>query len=271
MNPRELQRFIDATHRAPALPRVYCLGDSWFRLPLAPLDLHRQLRSLYKGKAIFANNAVPGRTTAEIKRQFPALSRHLGALEIDVLLVSMGGNDIAGNELAEYLKRPDEPQNRGPYTAAQPNIVERHVRLATFHSAMNTLEEDFQRVIDIRDRFRRDCRLVLHSYAYPMPNGRRATRLGGIFKAGPWLKPHLVAAGLKTLADKKALMRWLVDEFHARLEKLAATNRGVVVVDSRQAVKDSEWADEIHPKDSGYERIAREYWQPVLMRVFEGL
>ena len=90
MNPRELQRFIDATHRDPALPRVYCLGDSWFRLPLAPLDLHRQLRSLYKGKAIFANNAVPGRTTAEIKRQFPALSPQLGALSIDIQHVSKG-------------------------------------------------------------------------------------------------------------------------------------------------------------------------------------
>lgn len=271
MNPRELQRFIDATHRHPALPRVYCLGDSWFQLPLKPIDLHKQLRRLFAGEAIFANNAVPGRTTAEIKRQFPALSRHLGALEIDVLLVSMGGNDIAGHELAEYLKRPDEPQNRGPYAAPQPDVVERHVRLATFHSAMNTLQEDFQRVIDIRDQMRPACPVVLHSYAYPMPNGRRATRLGGIFKAGPWLKPHLVAAGLTTLDEKKALMRWLVDEFHARLGKLAAANRGVVVVDSRQAVKDSEWADEIHPKDSGYERIAREYWQPVLMQVFEGL
>lgn len=271
MNARDLQRFIAATYREPALPRVYCLGDSWFRLPLAPVDLHRRLRSLFKGNAIFANNAVPGRTTAEIKGQFPALSKHLGAFEIDVLLVSMGGNDIAGHELAEYLKRPDEPQNRGPCTAPVPAIVERHVRLATFHSAMNTLEEDFQRVIDIRDKFRRPCKVVLHSYAYPMPNGRRATRLGGIFKAGPWLKPHLAAAGLTALDDKKTLMRWLVDEFHTRLERLAERNPRVVVVDSRRAVNDNEWSDEIHPTDAGYERIARECWQPLLMRVFAGL
>jgi len=271
MNPRELQRFIDATHRDPALPRVYCLGDSWFQLPLKPIDLHKQLRGLFAGDALFVNNAVPGRSTAEIKRQFPALTRHLGALEIDVLLVSMGGNDITGHELAEYLKHPDEPQKRGPYAAPLPAIVERHVRLASFHSAMNTLEEDFQRVIDIRDRYRRGCPVLLHSYAYPVPNGRRATRLGGIFKAGPWLKPHLVAAGLKTLADKKALMRWLVDEFHARLERLAARNANVRVIDSRKAVKDGEWSDEIHPTDDGYERIAREYWQPALMQVFEGL
>ncbi|WP_397606708.1 SGNH/GDSL hydrolase family protein [Silanimonas sp.] len=271
MNAQALQRFIRATYKDPALPRVYCLGDSWFQLPLKPVDLHKQLRGLFAGDAIFANNAVPGRTTAEIKQQFSALTQHLGALEIDVLLVSMGGNDIAGHELAEYLKRPDEPQNRGHYTAPLPAIVERHVRLATFHSAMNTLEEDFQRVIDIRDKFRRPCKVVLHSYAYPMPNGRRATRLGGIFKAGPWLKPHLVAAGLTALADKKALMRWLVDEFHARLERLAQRNPEVFLVDSRRAVQDSEWSDEIHPTDAGYERIAREYWQPVLMRVFAGL
>ena len=185
MNAQALQRFIAATHRNPALPRVYCLGDSWFQLPLKPIDLHKQLRGLFAGDAIFANNAVPGRTTAEIKRQFPALIRHLGALEIDVLLVSMGGNDIAGHELAEYLKRPDEPQSRGPYTAAVPAIVEKHVRLASFASAMTTLEEDFQRVIDIRDRYRRACPIVLHSYAHPMPNGRRATRLAASSRPAP--------------------------------------------------------------------------------------
>ena len=81
MNAQALQRFIAAAYRDPALPRVYCLGDSWFQLPLKPVDLHKQLRGLFAGEAIFANNAVPGRTTAEIKQQFPALIRHLGALE----------------------------------------------------------------------------------------------------------------------------------------------------------------------------------------------
>ena len=66
-------------------------------------------------------------------------------------------------------------------------------------------------------------------------------------------------------------MRWLVDEFHTRLERLAERNPRVVVVDSRRAVNDNEWSDEIHPTDAGYARIAREHWKPVLARVFEGL
>ena len=35
MNAPSLQRFIAATYRNPALPRVYCLGDSWFQLLMA--------------------------------------------------------------------------------------------------------------------------------------------------------------------------------------------------------------------------------------------
>lgn len=44
-------------------------------------------------------------------------------------------------------------------------------------------------------------------------------------------------AGLTALDEKKSLMRWLVDESH--------------------------------PTETAYERIAREYWQPALLQVFE--
>lgn len=49
MNARALQRFIASTHRNPALPRVYCLGDSWFQRPLKSIDLHKPLRELFAG------------------------------------------------------------------------------------------------------------------------------------------------------------------------------------------------------------------------------
>lgn len=267
MNPRALRDFIAATHRHPDWPRIYCLGDSWFQLPLRAIDLHKQLQRLFRRECLFASNAVPGRTTADIKRRLPELARHLGALEIDLLLVSMGGNDVAGQELAEYLKSADEPQQRGPYAAPQPPVVERHVRLAGFARSMALLADDMQRIIDLRDAHRPACPVVLHSYAYPIPNGRRAVRLGGIFKAGPWLKPHLVAAGVRTQAAKNALMRWLIDEFHARLVDLAARNPGVHLVDSRASLTPRQWEDEIHPTAEGFQRIATGDWQPVIRRV----
>jgi lysophospholipase L1-like esterase len=272
MNSQELQRFINATHEHPERPRIYSLGDSWFQLPFMPIDLQKQLKLIFFRECLFVNNSIPGRATAEIKRQFSDLSAHLGELEIDILIVSMGGNDIAGKELAEYLKKPDEPQRMGSFRGTSlPPVVEKHVRLATFSNAMDVLQEDFQRIVDIRNKFRRQCHIVLHSYGYVIPNGKRAERLGGIFKKGPWLKPHLDAAGVGTLADRTTLMRWLVDEFHARLQRLAERNQRVHLVDSRDALNPTQWDDEIHPTKSGFKTIANDHWEPKLRSVIAQL
>jgi len=135
--PSETQRFIAATHKHPTWPRVYCLGDSWFQYPLKSIDLQKQIERIFRKEALFFNNSVPGRESAKIKALLPKMRDQLGAWEFDLLLVSMGGNDIVGDELAEFVKPANEPQSPGSnWPTPVPAVVDRHIRLKAFGKAL---------------------------------------------------------------------------------------------------------------------------------------
>jgi len=117
-----------------------------------------------------------------------------------------------------------------------------------------------------------DCTLFAHSYCYFEPTGRKATGPFGLLHAGPWMRPVLVAKGIDPVTEGPQLSRYLVDELHARLQSLAATRNGFVVVDMRAAlpVDTVHWADEIHPSGTGFRVLANQYWRPALSRLFPG-
>jgi hypothetical protein len=81
-----------------------------------------------------------------------------------------------------------------------------------------------------------------------------------------------VAKGIDPVTEGPQLSRYLVDELHARLQSLAATRNGFVVVDMRAAlpVDTVHWADEIHPSGTGFRVLANQYWRPALSRLFPG-
>lgn len=268
MNSAERNRFIEATHRHPARPRVYCFGDSWFQLPFAPRDLHKQVRTELRNECIVVNNSVAGRETAAIKRNLDQLRRDLSEWEIDVLLISMGGNDIVGDELAEFLKPAAEAQSAA-VPAGTPQVVADHVRLKAFSAALDFVLDDLTRIVEIRDRASPQCHVVFNTYAYPIPDGRRFGGRG-LFSSGPWMQPHMHNVGLDDLDERKALARWLIDRF---FEALAARIddgrwRDCHVVDSRASLPSaSDWGDEIHPTKAGFGAISRQHWLPLIRRL----
>ena len=99
----EIKAFRKLVGKHPAWPRALCFGDSWLQYPPHPTDLHKQLRRLFRHTALL-NESRPGRESAEIKALMPRLRALLAEFRFDVLVVSMGGNDVVGNELAEYVK-----------------------------------------------------------------------------------------------------------------------------------------------------------------------
>src|SRR4051812_22690691 len=102
-SPADIKRFETAIAGHPAWPRAMCIGDSWFQYPPDPIDLTHQLRAIYK-KTVFWNDSQAGRESARLKRALPHIRDALGAYQFDALLVSMGGNDVVGSELAEFVK-----------------------------------------------------------------------------------------------------------------------------------------------------------------------
>ena len=258
----EIQRFIAATHKHPAWPRVYCLGDSWFQYPLKSIDLQKQIERIFRKEALFFNNSVPGRESAKIKSLLPKMRDQLGAWQFDLLLVSMGGNDIVGDELAEFVKTADEPQSPdGNWPTPVPIEVDRHIRLMAFGKALGFVIDDLARVIELRNSVAPDCHVLINTYDYPFASGR-GYKIGPI-KRGPWLKKYFTEVGLTEFGAQNLVAAWLIDQFVDAIQKLARGHARINIVDSRGTLPAlSDWGNEIHPTERGFQRLAEQRWVP---------
>jgi hypothetical protein len=242
-----------------AFPSILAIGDSWFWYPLPGGSLATSLAKLLTPAhtvLAFGNNGaeafdyVAGVYAGMIDG---ALERHGGALS--AVFVSGGGNDFAGlNDLRPLLLVD---------CAACGNAE------ACFNhgSAPGCVEALFDRVrqsyVDLIDRIvaavPATARIYVHNYDYALPSGKPVLGLK------PWLKPALVAA--KVPAPLRApCVRYLIDQFTVRLAELVLLYPGrVVAIDSRGTLDAEHWANELHPKAAGFNRIARLAWKPALL------
>jgi hypothetical protein len=268
MNNLSRYKDLDAAIREhEKWPRAMCFGDSWFQYPgPSSIDIQKQLPRLFK-KSLFFNEGVAGRDSKSYKAGRDRVASALADYQFNALLLSMGGNDIVGGELPEFIKSKDDPQNIGTRQwGVVPEQVRDHVRLSAFESALMFLRDDYVEMIERRDRAKRDCELIVHTYAYIWPNNV-AFKLGP-FKGGPWVYPYLAAVGLPDKRDQRVVTCWLIDQFATLLNELASQFPRIRVVDSRDALpEEKSWDNEIHPKGPGFKRIAVEYWGPVLKGV----
>jgi hypothetical protein len=256
-----------AINKHPDWKRVMCFGDSWFQLPGPKAqDIQKVLPRIFR-ETLFFNEGVAGRDSDMLRKGRARVTKALKTYEFDVLLLSMGGNDVVGKELRSVVKKKDDPQDFGDgrWTTAPQQVLD-HIKLSMFQARLDIVRSDVVDLVQRRDAQRTGCDILIHTYDYIWPDGR-AFKLGP-FKGGPWVKPHLDKAGLPDLLDQRVVSTWLLDQFAALLAKIAADSKRFHVVDSRGVLtKQSQWADEIHPVQSGFRQIAEQAWKPVLQRL----
>jgi hypothetical protein len=116
------------------------------------------------------------------------VTREIGHGHFTALLLSMGGNDIVGGELPEYVKQASDPQNIGsrPWGVI-PWRVRDHIRLLAFEAGLNFLRDGYVEMFQRCRNAKTDCEILVHNCAYIWPNNK-AFKLGP-FKAGPWVYP----------------------------------------------------------------------------------
>ncbi|SRR5690349_17270660 len=240
-----------------AMPSILAIGDSWFWYPLPGGSLATSLSKIVGPQQhtvlAFGNNGaeafdyVHGVYAGRVSR---ALDRY--GTGLSAVFVSGGGNDFAGfNDL-----RPLLGANCSSCGDAQ----------SCFNHGTDpgTIEELFARVrryyVELIDRIAANvpaaARIFVHNYDYALPSGQ------AVIGEKAWLKPALVSA--KVPAGLRApCVRYLIDEFSQRLAELETLYAGrVVFVDSRGTLAEGDWANELHPKAAGFNKIAREKWRP---------
>lgn len=265
LTPEEIAQMVSEleTQTSSALegissqPVLVAEGDSWFDYFPAGLDVISCLKQFF-GYTIY-NVSQAGDTLDNMawgtkfdprrwQRDRPPLEETLTAIERyrpSVVLLSGGGNDIAGDELLSFLNHK---------TSGLP-------ALRDYTKFM--LKEYFLQVFQYiaREIWQKDAniQIILHGYGYPIPDGRAVVRILGFSFVGPWLRPALVAKGYEQRAEQKQIMRQLIDDFNFMLEGFAATDSRLHYLDLRSLILDSDWSNELHLKNSSYRRVAGEF------------
>ncbi len=241
-------------------------GDSWFDYPL--FDVLAELEDLRWEIVSVAHHGDTVESMAYDGPQFARLERELRQLKAanrrpKAILLSGGGNDIAGEEFSMLLNH---------VASGLPPLNEKVLeglfeeRLA---SAIVSLAAGVTHLSVAL--YGQKLPILLHGYGYPVPDGRGF--LGGWgFLPGPWLEPGFRRKGydpkrqpeLQKMTD---LMRVLIDRFNALLASIAGSPNltHVTYVDLRPTLSNAlpkkykdDWGNELHPTKSGFKAVARE-------------
>lgn len=234
-------------------PSLLLVGDSWFWYPVDNLAVEIAAALSQQVLLVIGRNGAEAaewgtKYRKEIERGFDLYAPGIGGL-----LVSGGGNDIAG---MDNFLRLLEPDCRGATTVAQCfKAGQPDALLAMLDGAYRALIAEF--------RARNPAAPVfLHQYDYAWPTGK------GLFGPSDWLKAPMDAAFVP-----EALRRPLFKELIGRLKltqidmSLDATLGTVVVMDTAGTLPEdnaSMWANELHPTPAGFRRITKQAVLPAL-------
>ncbi len=237
-------------------------GDSWFDYPGDDVLSLLEERFGYRVESA-AHHGDTVESMAYDQTQLKKLVRLFEHVRQDgrvprAILLSGGGNDIAGDEFAVLLNHAASglaPLN----SRVVEGILEERLRFAigSLIGTATGLSERF---------FGRKTPVFVHGYGHPVPDGRGY--LGGFwFLPGPWLKPGFSAKAYDDLQRCTEIMVDLLDRFNALLQSIAGSPgfehvtfvniRGLLSNELPTAYMKS-WDNELHPEPEGFARVATE-------------
>lgn len=236
-------------------------GDSWFDYPMQ--DVLRLLEDdyLYDVESV-AHKGDCVEDMAYSKGQFEELARRLEKLLGEgkvprAILLSGGGNDIAGDEFAILLNHAAStlpPLNESIVSGVVDiRLKDAYVRIL---SGLTTITKDY---------VGRPLPIVIHGYDHPVPDGRGF--MGGWWALpGPWLKPGFTRKNHLDLAANTKLITELIDRFNKMLASLIAVPAfsHVHYLDLRGTLKNDGtykkyWANELHPSSTGFDLVTKKF------------
>lgn len=173
------------------------------------------------------------------------------------ILLSGGGNDVAGEEFALLLNHATS-SIAGLNESIVTGVIDQRVRDAyvTILSAITAICES-----QIGQRIP----IVVHGYDYPVPDGRGV--LGGWGPLpGPWLEPSFRRKGYDEMTVRKEICITLMERFNEMLAGLAGKTpfAHVRYLDLRETLRTdgsykNDWANELHPTKRGFAAVTKKF------------
>ncbi len=171
------------------------------------------------------------------------------------LLISAGGNDVAGDEFFSFINNA-----KSGLPPINQDVLDGVVN-TTFKNA-------YQYLIGTALSAAADVKIVMpvftHGYDYPWPDGRGVISFIG-WKVGPWFDPTFNAKNYPNsddagLQERHDIVVHFIDALNAMLSSLAADPQyhgKLFHVDTRRTLLTRlEWANELHPGNPGFNKLA---------------
>jgi hypothetical protein len=235
-------------------------GDSWF--DYFGYDVLNQLERLgYDIESVaHAGDTVEAMaySDGQLKRLCRVIDKAIRSGRTPkAILLSGGGNDVAGSEFAQLLNHAFSPAP-GPNEDIVRGVIDVRARdsYLTILTSLTTLTTQM---------VGKPIPVLVHGYAHPRPDGRGV--LGGWGPLpGPWLRPGFHTKGYANEGENTAVIGALIDRFNDMVQRIAgmSTFQHVYYVDLRDCLTNDagyreDWGNELHPTKKGFERVAAEF------------
>jgi lysophospholipase L1-like esterase len=237
-------------------PSVLAVGDSWFWYLKSNLliGLHKLMNQgrnhiiLVRG----ANGAEATEYTSGAIRQ--QLAWDLNTVKgygktLEAVLVSGGGNDLAGPEDFVPLLLPNCSNATTAAACFKPGEPDALFKTVTAAHAST---------IDLVQQHLPGKPVFLHGYDYANPNGL------GFLGFGQWLRVPMDMCQVPRPLQQ-SVVNHCIDTYWTALKALQARYPAGVVrlVDQRGTLAPTDWANELHPTPAGFRQLAKR-WKPEL-------
>ena len=236
-------------------------GDSWFDYPFHDVLQMLEDEYLYDVESV-AHKGDSIEDMAHSGGQFEEFARRLEKLlrankVPRAILLSGGGNDVAGDEFAILLNHA-----ASTLPALNEDIVRGviEVRVKTAYarmiSGLTTIARSY---------LNRPIPIITHGYDYALPDGRGF--MGGFWLLpGPWLEPGFRKKGHTDFGRNSAVVMQLIDRFNAMLKEVSAIPQfsHVHYLDLRNTLRHDGsykryWANELHPTEEGFGLVTKKF------------
>jgi lysophospholipase L1-like esterase len=188
-------------------------------------------------------------------RRIEKVRRRSGTIQ--AILISGGGNDVAGTQFEMLLNHAASP-TAGLNLRMVEGLMEDRLKPA-YLTILTAITKACEAAVGHR------VPILVHGYDHPVPDGRGF--LGGWGPLpGPWFGPGFNQKGFDDLAARVKMVRSLIDRFNAIVAAVAgkAPFQHVHYVDLRGTLTTGPnykrwWANELHPTEEGFERLAARF------------
>ena len=266
---RRNMRFRRALRRGDSRPVLVAEGDSWFQFPFVIRETIDHLGEDYLIHCLSAaGDTAQNMVFGHLGRGGQEYLAELDALagQVRAFLFSAAGNDIIGEDveagdgtpvLSSLLRAP------GGDPSQPPSEPEPYIDQAAVTARLGELDRAYRHVIaQIRSRPHfRELPILVHGYDVPFPHpwGDEDRRNPRWAASDQWLGRAFAGAGVEGPVRQR-ILRNLIDQLYAMLDRLAVDDDHVHVVDCRGALPHLvDWADEIHATSTSYAAVAARF------------